>query len=141
MVKKNKNVPSNPNTLGIVGHLIISNKQIHKYQLSLLNNYLNSISIKYQETVVADILSGSTNAISFSKSLDAFHGESSDVQRALFYLCVSIAYADNQYIDEKERFLLKKISKQTTLSTEEKEKIENEAIANAMEFRDDNNNL
>lgn len=114
--------PSDFNSLGVIAYLIIANNQIHRYQLLIVNEYLNSIKVNLNETIIPKILDGNINEFSFSDSLDSLHRESANVQKTICFVMVAAAYADNA-LDEKENKVINSVFRQTSLSKTEKDEI------------------
>ena len=65
-------LPQNMDSLGVLGYSIVVNKQVHNYQIDLIEDYLKKFNLKIDDTVLASILDGQENAISFNTAIEAF---------------------------------------------------------------------
>ena len=69
-------MPTNSSSLGVLGYLIIVNKQVHSYQLDILTDYLCAFDLNIGNTVIAGIIDGKDSSISLATSFEAFESES-----------------------------------------------------------------
>ena len=101
----NENQIKSKDSLGVLGYLIISNKQIHSYQMDVLTDFLNNYNLSIEETVIASILDGKEDAITLNKSLKSFGEESEFVKNELYYISFVLAYVDGA-LDSSEKVIL-----------------------------------
>jgi predicted GTPase len=132
--------PNNPDSLGVLGTLIVLNKQIHSYELKVLQEYLNEVQIKMEETCLDGIIKGTDTSDSGEKYLNAYSGESPEVQLCLLYLLYVIANVDNNF-DDNEKAYIDTILGITSIDIETAESLKNTAIERAGEIRSINNTL
>ncbi len=83
---KNEVKPENPKALGVLGYLIVLNNQVHSYEMKALENYLESIETKLEDTCLDAIIRGVEESVSYATSYDAFSNESNDVKICLLHL-------------------------------------------------------
>lgn len=132
--------PNNENALGVLGYLIVVNQQVHKYQLDALINNLESIGTSIEGSVLNDIIDGKDTAIAYSTVLDAFSEESVKVQEDLLYMLLVLSQLDN-VVDTKEEQMISDVYTKSKISIERKTEIEQLALNDALEYRNDNNSL
>lgn len=140
MVFKASGKPSNPNTLGLLGYLIVANKQIHNYQLEALEEYLTSIETNIIETCLKDILDGSDHSISFAASLSAYETETPEVKKEIYYMLLVLALVDDS-IDEHEDGVIRAVFDQSALTDEQNDAIKELAASDASDIRKIRNTL
>ena len=132
--------PDNLNSVGILGYLIISNKQIHNYQLMVLDEYLSSINIVSTETILHDILNGTSDSNLLNTSLNAYKCENKIVQTDLLLLLYVLSYIDGVF-DCNEEELIRHILKYVNITASENNVIHNEAKNIAENYRLEHNIL
>ncbi len=132
--------PKNVNTLGLLGYLIISNNQVHSYQLETLDKYLSMIGVNISETVVGDIIDGQDNAISYSSALSAYASEDDVIKRDVFYMLTVLALVDD-VIDENESTIISDAFERSGLSYEDSSIIKQHASEEAESIRATNNTI
>lgn len=140
MLLKPSGIPQDKNTFGVLGYLIVINKQIHSYQIDLLNGYLKCLDLKIEDTVIANIIDGKEDAISLITALSSFKHETSEVQKDLYHMLVSLASVDNR-IDDDEKVLINQIMSDSKVDLTIMEEIKANAIKEADGFRKSNNIL
>lgn len=133
-------LPSNQEALGILGHLIIVNKQVHSYQLEELRRYLTACGTTIDATCLPAILDGQEGAISFESALQAYSNESLLVQESLYYVLATLANVDDCY-DGGEENILAKARKKSKIAQDRSTQIFNTAREEALSLRADNNTL
>ena len=57
--------PKNINTIGLLGYLVVINKQIHNYQVNIIKDYLGSFECEIGDTPIKEIFADSDNKLSF----------------------------------------------------------------------------
>ena len=102
---------NNLNSLGVLAYLIVSNKQIHSFQLGCLQEYLSSLNIYLEDTVIPNILDSKSEAISSDVALEAFRNESYEVQKDIYYQIMLLAHLDGAVDKDEEDFIEKLKSK------------------------------
>ena len=96
---------NNLNSLGVLAYLIVSNKQIHSFQLACLQEYLSSLNIYLEDTVIPNILDSKSDAISSDVALESFRNESYDVQKDIYYQVMLLAHLDGAIDKDEEDFI------------------------------------
>lgn len=132
--------PQNHESVGILGYLIVSNKQIHSYQMELLDDYLKEMGIGYEETPLPDIIDGKENALSFSSVYMSFKSEKHEVKKNILYMLVALSFVDG-IIDENERFIINQVISDGAFLNEETDLINSLAIKEADKYRNSKNLL
>jgi len=132
--------PKDPASLGVLGYLIIVNKQIHSYQLAILNDYLHLLGFEISDTVIGNIIDGKDDSVSFASSLSAFQAEELSIQKDIFYILNALASVDN-VIDDNENTLMSHIVASSGMSLQEAETLKLAALEDAKEIRYSNNHL
>lgn len=140
MVFKASGKPNNLNTLGLLGYLIVANKQIHNYQLEALEEYLTSIETNIFETCLNEILDGRDDSISFATSLSAYETETPEVKKDIYYMLLVLALVDNS-IDENEGGVISAVFDKSALTDEQNDAIKELAASDASEIRKIRNTL
>ena len=102
---KNNLTFNNLNSLGVLAYLIVSNKQIHSFQLACLQEYLTSLNIYLEDTVIPNILDSKSEAISSDVALDSFRNESYEVQKDIYYQVMLLAHLDGAIDKDEEDFI------------------------------------
>jgi len=132
--------PDNIETLGVLGYLIVVNKQVHSYQIDALTEYLNLLHLNMNETVLADIIDGKDEAVSFATSLAAFEGEPVNIQKDIYYMLIALSFVDN-FIDDNETSLISQIIEGSHINNEDVQKIKQRAMIDAESIRSSQNIL
>lgn len=135
----NENQIKSKDSLGVLGYLIISNKQIHSYQMDVLTDFLNNYNLSIEETVIASILDGKEDAITLNKSLKSFGEESEFVKNELYYISFVLAYVDGA-LDSSEKVILSQM-KTYVKNSFQLEEIEDTAKDESIKKRETNNVL
>ena len=107
--------PNNNDALGVLGYLIVVNRQVHSYQVDALTEYLELIHLDINETVLNDIIERKDESVSFATSLAAFSGEPENIQRDIYYMLIILSFVDNA-IDDNETALIKQIVEASKIS-------------------------
>lgn len=131
---KYSGLPENRDALGVLGYLIILNKQIHNFQLNILSEYLGLHQLTIDDTVIGAILDGRDDSVSYRNCVSSCLGESEEMKKTLLYLLCLLASADD-VIDGKERSFIGTTIEKFGLSEEDIDTIADEAIELAKEFR------
>ena len=118
--------PGNKNTLGLLGYLIVANKQVHSYQLDALEEYLQSIELCLNDTVLCDIIDGRESSISYTSSLTAFEEENATIQRDLLYMLLLLSLVDDS-IDKDEESVINDALSSSNINADEFEIIKKQA--------------
>ena len=133
-------LPNNLDSLGIIGYLIVVNRQVHSYQIDALTKYLNCLGLNIENTVIGRIIDGKDDALPYETSLDAFSTESSEVQEDIYYILLLLSQLDNVMDTNEEKMMSDVISK-SKFSSERRNGIELNAKEDALAYRDENNSL
>ena len=133
-------LPSNMAALGVLGHLVIVNKQVHSYQEDVLTEYLQPYGLRIKDTVLEAILNGSDDAESFATSLAAFAEESVAVQEELIYLLYVLSLVDKSF-DADENRLISTVISRTRIDEYRIGEIQHCAEDKAKTFVDVNNDV
>ena len=133
-------IPTNSSSLGVLGYLIIVNKQVHSYQLNILTDYLCALDLNIEDTVIADIIDGKDSSVSLAFSLETFESESEQIQKDLYYVLVALSSVDNA-IDENEQTLMDRIISLSKINEEDADNIRSAALEDAGEIRFSQNHL
>lgn len=110
--------PNNCAALGVLGYLIVVNKQVHSYQVDALTEYLELIHLNINETLLSNIIEGNDESVSFETSLTAFSGELENIQRDIYYMLIVLSFVDNS-IDDNETALINQIIEASKISTDD----------------------
>lgn len=105
VIIQKKNILLYDHTLGIIGHFIVANEQIHNYQIEYLNEYLEQIELKSQHHIIEDILDGKDGSITYEQAKQSLLEEDIAVQKDIIKLLFVLAYADNVLDVAEERFI------------------------------------
>ena len=132
--------PKNLESIGVLGHIIIINKQVHSYQIDALSDYLLSINLNIDDTVLADIIDGKDSAISFEDSLNALANESEDIRCDICYMLLLLSQLDN-VIDGKENSLISEVLSKISITEETKNSLVHSASEDAALYRKIKNSL
>ncbi len=132
--------PKNSKALGVLGYLIVVNKQVHSYQIDALTEYLNLIHLDINETSLNDIIEGKDESVSFATSLTTFLGEEENIQKDIYYMLVVLSCVDNS-IDGNEQALIEQIMSASQVSKELAIEIKQTAMADADSIRSSQNLL
>ncbi len=132
--------PNNINTIGLLGYLVVINKQIHNYQVNVIKDYLNSFGCEIEDTPLRDIFADSDSKLLLDDAIEAFKGEESEIQANILFLLYMLALVDNA-IDSGEEAFIDRIADNSALEDEKVKTIKVAAIKEASTFRDINNVL
>lgn len=132
--------PNNNDTLGVLGYLIVVNRQVHSYQVEALTEYLDMLHLNIKETVLADIIDGKDESVTFTTSLSAFEEESEDIQKDIYYMLVILSFVDNS-IDDNETSLISQMIKSSHINSEDAQVIKQSAMDDAESIRSSQNVL
>lgn len=132
--------PENQESLGILGYLIIINKQIHNYQLYVLDDYFTKCNVNIEDTCLNGILDAHDDVVSYQQSLLAYFNESITVQEFLLYVLVVLSNID-EYIDNGEKRLIEEVVSKSKFNKERAEEIIIKAKEQALQLRKNNNIL
>lgn len=133
-------LPQNMDSLGVLGYSIVVNKQVHNYQIDLLEDYLKKFNLKIDDTVLASILDGQENAISFNTAIEAFALEEETVKEQLLYFVYLLSSIDTN-INSSEQFVIEQMCQVAKLNKERILDIARDAQIQANITRTDNNVL
>lgn len=132
--------PENCDALGVLGYLIVVNKQVHSYQVDALTEYLELIHLGINETLLNNIIEGKDESVSFTTSLAAFSGEPENIQRDIYYMLIVLSFVDNS-IDENETALINQIIEASKISTDDVLAIKHAAMVDAESIHSSKNVL
>lgn len=133
-------LPNNAKALGVLGHLIVVNRQVHSYQLKELNRYLSACNSNLEGTCLPAILDGREDALSFEESLHAYSAENITVQECLYYLLAILANVDDCF-DEGENHIMEAVRRNSKITKDRCAELYSEAYKAALSLRSDNNML
>ena len=132
--------PKNINTVGLLGYLVVINKQIHNYQVNVIRDYLNSFGCDIDDTPLKDIFADSDRKLLLEDAINAFKVEEYDIQSIILFLLYLLASVDNA-IDSGEEEFIGRIANNSALDDVKVITIKAAAIAEASTIRDINNVL
>lgn len=133
-------IPHDPNSLGVLGYVVTVNKQVHSYQVALIEEYLNQFGMSIETTVLACILNGYESEVTLDLSLDAFAEEDYDAQATILSLAFQLSSVDG-YIDSAEEYLIERIVNRTVMLRDDIRDIASDAKQKAKEYRVSRNGL
>lgn len=133
-------LPCDLTSLGVLGYAVTVTKQVHSYQLLLLDEYLRPFNLSINDTVLAAILDGTEAAIPFPAALEAFSKEEPTVQTSLLSLAIQLSSIDSR-VDAAEETLLSRLIKASSLDEGLVEDLRFEAYDVALAMRNENNQL
>ena len=116
-------------SLGVLGYIIVSNQQIHSFQMDVLTEFLFNHNLIIEDTVIASILDGKEDAITLNKSLKSYEEESPQVRNELYYISLILAYVDGT-MDASEKAILNQMKlyvNEPLILDEMEEKAKNES--------------
>ena len=131
-------VPTQIDSLGVLGYLIVSNKQVHNYQILVLDEYVSSLGLALSDSCLSSIIKGEENSLSLSSSLAAFSYEKEAVQRDLIKMLYILALVDH-VLDKNEEELIQTVLRRSHVTGIEA--IRQEAEAAVAEFQEVNNTV
>lgn len=132
--------PNNLNALGVLGYLIVLNNQVHSYELNALENYLNSIELKLEDTCLDAIIKGTEDSVSYATVSDAFSHEENDVKIGMLYQMYVLSYVDNHFAESEEEYI-DCLQKKIVLNDEILTSIKENAQIEARTIRSNNNTI
>lgn len=95
-------------SLSIIGHLIVSNTQVHNYQVRYVKDLFEKNNFMDRYSDISNIFSDSVNLIKKEDSIRLFNNEKTSNREKLFYHLLIIANLDG-VIDEDEKNFLKEL--------------------------------
>lgn len=132
--------PNNLDAIGILGYLIIVNRQIHNYQVNIIEEYLNSFEFTINDTPLKAIFEDSENKLKLNEAIDAFKVEDDTVQKNILYLLYMLSYVDSA-IDSGEERIVRSTLAAVDIDEQTVEEIRETAINNAFAYRESSNKL
>lgn len=133
-------LPKNPDALGVLGYSIVVNKQVHNFQIEILDEYLSQFHLKIDDTVLSAILDGNDAAISFNSAIDAFASEKENVKETLVYLIYLLSSIDAN-INSSEQLVIKQICQSSGLGQNKILELSKDAQNQARTTRNEHNVL
>ena len=133
-------LPTNLNSLGLLGYMIIVNKQVHSYQLECVEKYLNPYGLCLEDTCLSAVISGNGDAIPFDNALQALSKENQQVQESLYYLLSALANVDGHF-ENAEKEILDKVERSSRLDHARCMELFDLACENASSMRSNSNIL
>lgn len=132
--------PNNINAIGILGYLIIVNRQIHCYQVKIIDEYLASFDCTIDDTPLKEIFDNNENKLLLNEAIEAFKEEDFTVQQNLIYLLYMLSYVDST-IESGEEIIIKSILAVSNIDPIVLDKIKKSAVESAITFRENSNTL
>lgn len=132
--------PNNINAIGLLGYLVVINKQIHNYQVNVIKDYLSSFECDINDTPLREIFADSDNKLLLNDAIAAFGEEASSVQESILFLLYMLASVDNA-IDSGEEEFIDKVTAASSLEDRAILDIKATALEEASTFRNANNVL
>lgn len=114
----------NKNTLSIIGHVIISNNNIHDYQIRYIKKLLEKNNLIEEYSYIENVFSGSDKAIGLKDSIYSFNKEYIESKEVLYKEITIISALDGN-IDNYEKDILKQLD--TNIKKEEFKDLQKEA--------------
>ena len=90
----NINELKNINTISIIGHLIVSNKTIHNYQLRYIERYMKEYPIKENYSILNNIFNKSKFYINLEDAIRYFKNGDDEIKKDLIKHLIVIAELD-----------------------------------------------
>ncbi len=135
-----KELPQDRNAFGVLGYLIIINKQVHNYQLEKLKHHLSQLNLKMEDTVIGDIIDGKEGSITFELAQKALKDETINFKKDIFFMLFALSYADN-IIDENEKKFIEQVMRSIREDSINYEEIRTSAYNEMLELRESSNVL
>lgn len=104
----NELVLKNKKTLSIIGYMVISNQQIHNYQIRYIKEYLDKSCLLGDYNLIENILSGNKNAIKLEDSILYFNNEAIETRKYLYKELIIIGKLDGN-LDKYEKDILEQL--------------------------------
>ena len=107
--------PAHPETLAVLGYMIVVNKQVHSYQLEEIDQYLMECGTSLDNTCLPPILDGQDDAIPLERAMEAFIAEEPAVQEGILFVLSVLANVDT-CMDEGEKKLISTVGMKSMIS-------------------------
>lgn len=133
-------MPAHPETLAVLGYMVVVNKQVHSYQLEEIDQYLMECGTSLDNTCLPPILDGQDDAIPLEQAMDAFITEEPAVQEGVLFVLSVLANVDT-CMDEGEKKLLSDVGMRSMISPERREQLLSLGKEKALALRNSNNVL
>lgn len=132
--------PAHPETLAVLGYMIVVNKQVHSYQLEEIDQYLMECGTSLDNTCLPPILDGQDDAIPLERAMEAFIAEEPAVQEGILFVLSVLANVDT-CMDEGEKKLISTVGMKSMISPERREQLLSLGKEKALALRNSNNVL
>ena len=132
--------PADDRSYGVLGYLIVLNRQIHSYEMAALEKYLDSVDVRIEDTCLDAILRGADTPLSYSAAYDAFSKENTELKLCFLYLMYVLAYADEHFSESEESYI-DRIRKCVEISDEVQEAVKEQAKEEAGGIREQHNTI
>lgn len=119
----------NKETLAIIGHIVVSNNQIHNYQKRYIMELFKKNSLTKDYQYIESIFSGSDDKIELEESIFNFNNEDMRTKAILYKEIVIISKLDGN-IDKYENDLLKQLN----IPKKNSKKLKNNAIKISQDY-------
>ncbi len=133
-------MPAHPETLAVLGYMVVVNKQVHSYQLEEIDQYLMECGASLDNTCLPSILDGQDDAIPLERAMEAFIAEETAVQEGILFVLSVLANVDT-CMDEREKKLLSDVGMKSMISPERREQLLSFGKEKALALRNSNNVL
>ena len=127
--------PAHPETLAVLGYMIVVNKQVHSYQLEEIDQYLMECGTSLDNTCLPPILDGQDDAIPLERAT-----EEPAVQEGILFVLSVLANVDT-CMDEGEKKLISTVGMKSMISPERREQLLSLGKEKALALRNSNNVL
>ena len=133
-------MPAHPETLAVLGYMVVVNKQVHSYQLEEIDQYLMECGTSLDNTCLPPILDGQDDAIPLERAMEAFIAEEPAVQEGILFALSVLANVDT-CMDEGEKKLLSDVGMKSMISPERRDQLLSLGKEKALALRNSNNVL
>lgn len=133
-------MPAHPETLAVLGYMVVVNKQVHSYQLEEIDQYLMECGTSLDNTCLPPILDGQDDAIPLARAMEAFIAEELAVQEGILFVLSVLANVDT-CMDEGEKKFLSDVGMKSMISPERRDQLLSLGKEKALALRNSNNVL
>ena len=133
-------MPAHPETLAVLGYMVVVNKQVHSYQLEEIDQYLMECGTSLDNTCLPPILDGQDDAIPLARAMEAFIAEELAVQEGILFVLSVLANVDT-CMDEGEKKVLSDVGMKSMISPERRDQLLSLGKEKALALRNSNNVL
>lgn len=133
-------MPAHPETLAVLGYMVVVNKQVHSYQLEEIDQYLMECGTSLDNTCLPPILDGQDDAIPLARAMEAFIAEELAVQEGILFVLSVLANVDT-CMDEGEKKFFSDVGMKSMISPERRDQLLSLGKEKALALRNSNNVL